>query len=208
MIITGTVFGGQVSARMVRLYDALETGKLSIALLAPRNQELKERHDKLQGQKSEFQMIMTNEKADVATQREVAKCAADFKELLQEGYLAEKKAFVSSFVNEVRVTGEHVLVNYRLPIPLPKASAENAPVLDIVHYGGDRVIRTPDLCDASAALSQLSYIPTNSILSILQTMGQFDRDPQQSFVALTGLVPKCISCTSTTRWYRARPYII
>ena len=25
--------------------------------------------------------------------------------------------------------------------------------------GGDRGIRTPDLCDANAALSQLSYIP-------------------------------------------------
>jgi hypothetical protein len=27
------------------------------------------------------------------------------------------------------------------------------------HIGGDRGIRTPDLCDANAALSQLSYIP-------------------------------------------------
>jgi hypothetical protein len=27
-------------------------------------------------------------------------------------------------------------------------------------FGGDRGIRTPDLCDANAALSQLSYIPT------------------------------------------------
>ena len=27
-------------------------------------------------------------------------------------------------------------------------------------YGGDRGIRTPDLCDANAALSLLSYIPT------------------------------------------------
>ena len=33
-------------------------------------------------------------------------------------------------------------------------------VLGIVPFGGDRGIRTPNLCDANAALSQLSYIPT------------------------------------------------
>jgi hypothetical protein len=38
-------------------------------------------------------------------------------------------------------------------------------------HGGDRGIRTPDLCDANAALSQLSYIPKfNS--SNTQIMGQ------------------------------------
>ncbi len=30
--------------------------------------------------------------------------------------------------------------------------------------GGDRGIRTPDLGDANAALSQLSYIPTEELL--------------------------------------------
>ncbi len=32
-------------------------------------------------------------------------------------------------------------------------------VLPIKTLGGDRGIRTPDLCDANAALSRLSYIP-------------------------------------------------
>jgi hypothetical protein len=34
--------------------------------------------------------------------------------------------------------------------------------------GGDRGIRTPDFCDANAALSQLSYIPA-SILATVQS---------------------------------------
>ena len=34
------------------------------------------------------------------------------------------------------------------------------PELQGHYFGGDRGIRTPDLCDANAALSQLSYIPT------------------------------------------------
>jgi len=147
-----------VAARLVRLYDALETGKISIDLLAPRIRELKERQDKLQGRKNELHMLMTGEKAEVATQQEVARCAADFGELLQEGSLAEKKAFVRSFVDEVRVTGDHVLVNYRLPMPLSKSSAEKNPVLDIVRYGGAEGIRTPDLLLAKyIALSGVAY---------------------------------------------------
>ena len=132
-----------VAARLIRLYDALETGKISIDILAPRIRDLKERQDKLQGRKDELHMVMTGEKAEVATQQEVAKCAADFEELLQEGSLAEKKVFVRSFVDEVRVTGDHVLVNYRLPMPLSKSTAEKSPVLDIVRYGGEGGTRTP-----------------------------------------------------------------
>ena len=138
-----------VAARLIRLYDALETGKISIDLLAPRIRDLKERQDKLQGRKSELHMLMTGEKAEVASQQDVAKCAADFQELLEEGSLAEKKAFIRSFVDEVRVTGEHVLVNYRLPTSLPKPSMEKSPVLDIVRYGGADGIRTHCLLTAS-----------------------------------------------------------
>ena len=125
-----------VAARLVRLYDALETGKISIDLLAPRIRQLKERQDKLQGRKDELHMLLSNEKAEVATQREVAECAADFKKLLQEGSLVEKKAFVRSFVNEIKVTGREVLVNYKIPMSPRKIREEKAPVLGIVHYGG------------------------------------------------------------------------
>jgi hypothetical protein len=131
-----------VATRLVRLYDALETGKISIDLLAPRIRELKERQDKLQARKDELHMVLTGEKAEVATPEEVAECAADFRDLLQEGSLVERKAFVHSFVNEVRVTGEHVLVNYTIPMPPSRFKEEKNPVLDIVHYGGPRGIRT------------------------------------------------------------------
>ena len=33
-----------------------------------------------------------------------------------------------------------------------------------VTFGGDRGIRTPDLCDANAALSRLSYIPITLVI--------------------------------------------
>ena len=126
------------ATRLIRLYDALETGEISIDLLAPRIRELKERQDKLQARKDELHMVLTGEEA------EVAECAADFRELLQEGSLVERKAFVHSFVNEVRVTGEHVLVNYTIPMSPSKLKQEKDPVLDIVHHGGPLWIRTTD----------------------------------------------------------------
>jgi hypothetical protein len=43
--------------------------------------------------------------------------------------------------------------------PLPNGG-ERIAVLPIDAFGGDRGIRTPDLRDANAALSQLSYIPS------------------------------------------------
>ncbi len=40
-----------------------------------------------------------------------------------------------------------------------KSLRDSELVLGFVPFGGDRGIRTPDLCDANAALSLLSYIP-------------------------------------------------
>src|SRR3970040_84453 len=40
-----------------------------------------------------------------------------------------------------------------------------------VEDGGDRGIRTPDLCDANAALSRLSYIPNNQIIAGSRVQG-------------------------------------
>jgi len=56
--------------------------------------------------------------------------------VIEKSMLVERKAFVRSFVNEVRVTGEQVLVNYIIPMSPPKLKDEKNPVLDIVQYGG------------------------------------------------------------------------
>jgi hypothetical protein len=54
-------------------------------------------------------------------------------------------------------------------LPLPEENKEefDLPVLPVDTFGGDREIRTPDLCDANAALSQLSYIPMFSTVKII-----------------------------------------
>ncbi len=85
----------------------------------------------------------------------------DLRSLLQEGTLAEKKSFIRSFVKKIEVAGNKLLLSYTMPLPQGGKSEERVGVLYSVHYGGDRGIRTPNLCDANAALSQLSYIPTD-----------------------------------------------
>jgi site-specific DNA recombinase len=97
--------------------------------------------------------------ADLET---VTQCVDDLRSLLEENTLAERKSFIRSFVKEVKVTGDDVLLTYTMPLPPEGISQERVRVLHSVHSSGDRGIRTPDLCDANAALSLLSYIPTYS----------------------------------------------
>jgi hypothetical protein len=56
--------------------------------------------------------------------------------MLEESSLVERKAFIQSFVKELKVTGDNVLITYSLPMLPAKVTEEKLPVLSIVHYGG------------------------------------------------------------------------
>ena len=79
--------------------------------------------------------------------------------LLEEADFTERKTFLRSFIKRIVVNKKQVTIYYNLPIPPEEKKKQSVEVLPIVTPGGDRGIRTPDLCDANAALSQLSYIP-------------------------------------------------
>jgi site-specific DNA recombinase len=94
----------------------------------------------------------------------IAQCVDDLRNPLDESIIAERKSFIRSFVKEIKVTGDEVLLTYTMPLPPEVTLEEKTPVLYSVHPSGDRGIRTPDLRDANAALSQLSYIPITRLL--------------------------------------------
>lgn len=60
----------------------------------------------------------------------------DRRGLLNQSSLPERRAFIRSFVKEVRVTGGEVSLTYTMPLPPTGISEEKVGVLATVHYGG------------------------------------------------------------------------
>jgi hypothetical protein len=82
--------------RLQRLYDAIETGKISLDDMAPRIRELRERQTKLQNQKEKLLSILSEQKAEVPSKEEVTEYATDLRKLLEESSLVERKAFIEA----------------------------------------------------------------------------------------------------------------
>ena len=148
-----------MSRRLERLYDALETGKIQLADLAPRIQQLRQRQEQLQATRLELEQELSDRRVELADAETVAQCVVDLRNTLSESSLAERKSFVRSFVKEVKVTGDEVLLTYTIPMLPGGMTEEKLPVLSIGHYGGAEGTRTPDFLRAREALSQLSYSP-------------------------------------------------
>ena len=80
-----------VDRRLERLYDALETGKIQLADLAPRIQQLRQRHEQLQATRWELEQQLSDRRVELADAETVARCVSDLHNLLNEGSLAERK---------------------------------------------------------------------------------------------------------------------
>ena len=137
-----------------------------------RQVQLKARQDELSKTRVEIEAEMLARGVDQVDVAMVRAYAQDLRSLLEEADFTERKAFLRSFIKRIEVNKRQVTVHHNLPIPQGMPSREQVGVLPIETLGGDRGIRTPNLCDANAALSLLSYIPANSILATLWTLGQ------------------------------------
>jgi site-specific DNA recombinase len=152
-----------VDHRLERLYDALETGKIQIADLAPRIQQLRQRREQLQSIKFGLEQDLSDRKVELADLGVVKEYVTDLHNLLSNSALAKRKSFIRSFVKEVKVTGGEVLITYTLPM-LPKGVLEEElSVLPTGHVGGAEGGRTPYLFNAIESLSQLSYSPNSQL---------------------------------------------
>ena len=153
-----------VRSRLDKLYDALETGKLSMDDLAPRIKELKTRMDEL----SKIRLMI---EADLAVQGvhrvdrgEVIAYADDMRSLLGEADIVQSKAFLRTFVKKIVVESSKVKVFYNLPVPVGHNETKTEEVLPIVTPGGAEGTRTPYLLNANESLSLLSYSPSTLII--------------------------------------------
>jgi site-specific DNA recombinase len=122
--------------RLERLYDAIETGKMNLEELVPRIRELQSRQEQLQARKIEIETQMSDRRVELADLETISGYVDDLHELLKEGSLTERRAFIRSFVREVKVTGNEAVLSYSIPLLPEKIAIEKEGVLPTVQYGG------------------------------------------------------------------------
>jgi DNA invertase Pin-like site-specific DNA recombinase len=125
----------EVSHRLGKLFDALETDKLGLNDLAPRIQELRQRQSQLTLAKEKYEEKFSDRKVQLSDLRFVEKYADDLKELLSsKSSLAERRTFIRSFVKDIKVKDNKAELIYTIPLP-PSNKANEAEVLSIVQSG-------------------------------------------------------------------------
>ena len=78
---------------------------------------------------------MSDRKVELVNLKTTTEYIADMQIILRGGTLMKRKAFIRSFVKEVRVTGDEVVLTYTMPTA-QWLLEEAIPVLPIVNYGG------------------------------------------------------------------------
>ena len=79
---------------------------------------------------------MSDRRVELASPEIVRSYVDDLRNLLNNSSLAERRAFIRSFVKEVKVTGDEVLLTYTMPLSPRRVSEEKVGVLSTVQYGG------------------------------------------------------------------------
>ncbi len=125
-----------INRRLEKLYDAIETGNVDLKDLGPRIKELRARQEKLMARKAELQVFLSDRRIQLASPEIVAAYVNDLHKLLSESSLAERRAFIKSFVKDVSVKDGEVLVTYTIPLSNEGVSQEKMEVLSTVQYGG------------------------------------------------------------------------
>jgi site-specific DNA recombinase len=132
-----------VEIRLSKLYDALETEKLSLDDLAPRIKELRARH----GELSKARLLVEAERITRVVKHvdaEIVKgYARDLERLLGEADILESKAFLRSFIKRIEIDGGSAKIHYVLPMPPDGRMKESLEVLPMVTLGGEGGTRTP-----------------------------------------------------------------
>ena len=121
--------------------------------LAPRIRELKARQDSLGEARIQTEADMVVQGVHNVDDSIIKTYARDLHTLLEESEISERKAFLQSFIKRITVDEGNVMVNYKPPLPDNRKDELALSVLPIDTLGGDRGIRTPDLCDANCKAS-------------------------------------------------------
>ncbi len=125
-----------LTQRLDNLYNLIETGKIELDLLKPRLQELKQQHDQLLARKAELEILLSQRKIELAGPELTRQYMEDLHQFIDSTDLLERRAFIKSFVKEIRVTGNEGRISCQFLIPPDGHEEEEPGVLPIVRYGG------------------------------------------------------------------------
>ncbi len=104
-----------VKRRFERLYETIEKGQLTQADLYPRIQELRHRQDQMEAARLEAAERLEGREKEIEKLSQVTRHVKEMRDLL-DGELAEKKAFVRSFVREIVVNKRgRAVIRYEIP---------------------------------------------------------------------------------------------
>ncbi len=124
-----------VSSRLERLYEALETSALTLAALSPRILALRHRQDQLAAAREAAERQLAQRKVELPGTAEIREYVRDFRALLQRGTFPERKALLRNFVQGIEVVDDAATLTYTVPLPADGVTREGVPVLDFVQSG-------------------------------------------------------------------------
>jgi recombinational DNA repair ATPase RecF len=97
-----------------------------------RIKELRQQQEQLQARRIEIETQMSDKKVDLVDLNTMTGYITEMQEVLSEGTLTERRAFIRSFVQEIKVKGNEALMTYSPPIPPERVALSG----DTVHRGG------------------------------------------------------------------------
>jgi len=79
---------------------------------------------------------MSDRRVELVNLETMTEYIADTQAVLREGTLVERKAFIRSFVKDIRVSGDQAMITYSIPEVPENVSLREVGVLSTVQYGG------------------------------------------------------------------------
>ena len=125
----------QLNSRLERLFDRLETGKISIETISPRIEKLKENIENLESEKMSLEMSLKSNTVKELNPKVIKAYARDLKNLLGKGTIIEQWSFIKSFVKRIVINPENIEIEYTIPIQKEKVEPVNREVLPIDSIG-------------------------------------------------------------------------
>ena len=134
----------EVRRRLDRVWHVIENSELDISDATSRIREHRERQEKLEIAAEEARALLSERRAVLDNVDTIASYAHDMSDFLMTSEITESRAFIKSFVKEIKVKPGKATVYYTLPTPPDSPigggdAAEMAlhgPVRSSVHVGG------------------------------------------------------------------------